>query len=106
MGGGEHLTSKLEKYIGEAIENIRKDREVTNELLTDLIQFIAKNEQNHKDVGLTAAKYVETLQRSNEQLVKISAIMQKEQKEKSNFDFTSADKNNLYDLIKKEETEE
>ena len=68
--------------------------------------FIAQNEQNHKEVGLTAAKYVETLQRSNEQLVKISAIVQKERKESSNFAFTVNDKDNLYDLIKKRETEE
>ena len=100
MGGGEHLTSKLEKYIGEAIENIRKDREVTNELLTDLIQFIAKNEQNHKDVGLTAAKYVEKLQRSNEQLVKLTSIMAK--KADTSVELSEDDKRELFDVIQGE----
>ena len=95
------MTSKLQDFISEAIENIRNDREITNELLKDLMSFIAQNEQNHKEVGLTAAKYVETLQRSNEQLVKISAIVQKEKKESSNFTFSVNDKDNLYDLIKK-----
>ena len=100
------MSTKLQQHILEAIDNIRKDREVTNELLKDLLQFIAKSEHNHKDVGLIAAKYVETLQRSNEQLVKISAIMQKDQKESSNFDFSMNDRENLYDLIKKEDSEE
>ena len=97
------MTTKLEKYIYEAIDNIRSDREITNELLKDLLQFIAKDEHNHKDVGLTAAKYVETLQRSNEQLVKISALIQKDHKESSSFDFSTHDKDNLYDMIKKED---
>ena len=99
------MSKKLDEYIAEAIANVRNDRQVTNELLKDLMQFLAKNEQNHKEVGLTAAKYVETLQRSNEQLVKISAIMQKEQKESTNFNFSASDKNNLYDLIKEDEEE-
>ena len=105
MGGGEYL-SKLDKYIHEAIKNIRDDRETTKELLNDLVQYIAKNEQNHKEVGLTAAKYLETLQRSNEQLVKISGIVQKEQKENTNFNFSMNDKNNLYDLISEDKDEE
>ena len=98
--------SKLDKYIQEAIENVRDDRETTKELLNDLVQYIAKNEQNHKEVGLTAAKYLETLQRSNEQLVKISGIVQREQKDNTNFNFSMNDKNNLYDLISEDKDEE
>ena len=94
------MSKKLDKYIAEAVKNIRNDRETTQELLKDLMQFIAKDEHNHKEVGLTAAKYVETLQRSNEQLVKISSIVQKEHKENSSFVLSTNDKNNLYDLIK------
>ena len=100
------MSKKLDKYIAEAIKNIRNDRETTQELLKDLMQFIAKDEHNHKEVGLTAAKYVETLQRSNEQLVKISSIVQKEQKENSSFVLSTNDKNNLYDLINNKETED
>ena len=57
----------------EALGNIRDDREQTKELLKDLIRYIAAAEDRHREVGLTAAKYVETLQRSNEQLVKIAS---------------------------------
>ena len=97
------MSEKLDKYISEAIENIRNDRETTKELLDDLVQYIAKNEQNHKEVGLTAAKYLETLQRSNEQLVKLSAIVQKERKENTNFNFSMSDRDNLYNIIKEDE---
>ena len=96
------MSSKLSKYIEEVTDNIRQDREVTKELLNDIIQYIAKNEQNHREVGLTAAKYVETLQRSNEQLVKLAGIIQKDEKDTSAFSLSSGDKDQLYDMINKE----
>jgi hypothetical protein len=44
------------------------------------------------------AKYVETLQRSNEQLVKISGLLQKKTGSEQNL--TDEDKSELFDLIK------
>ena len=67
----------------EALDNIREDRTQTKELLADLIKYIGGAEDRHRDVGLTAAKYVETLQRSNEQLVKIAALRQKGERQTS-----------------------
>jgi len=64
----------------EALDNIREDREQTKDLLSDLIKYLGGAEDRHRDVGLTAAKYVETLQRSNEQLVKIAGLKQKNEK--------------------------
>ena len=49
-------------------------------------------------------KYVETLQRSNEQLVKIASLMQKQKS--SSFEFSSSDKDQLYDIINDKEKEE
>ena len=71
----------FEKYVSEAIVNIRADRALTSALLTDLFKEIKKsnNAETHKDLGLIASKYVETLQRSNEQLVKLTAILNKKQ---------------------------
>ena len=60
---------------------LEKIREQTKELLKDLVKYIAASEDRHRDVGVTAAKYVETLQRSNEQLVKIAGLKQKKRKE-------------------------
>lgn len=87
-------------YLKEAIDNIREDRDVTKELLDDVLQFLAKGESTHRDVGLTAAKYVETLQRSNEQLVKISGLMLKQESKETNVSLSDMDKDNIYDMIK------
>ena len=92
--------SKLESYISEAIDNIRNDRKVTKALLDDLIQYMAKEESRHRDVGLTAAKYLETLQRSNEQLVKVSGIVAKKT---TSSGLTADDKEEIYDIKKGEQ---
>ena len=88
----------LEKYLSEAVENIHNDRKVTNDLLKDVMRYLAANDANHEKVGAVAAKYVETLQRSNEQLVKVVSLMQK-RTNKSN-DFTDEDKAEIFELLK------
>lgn len=91
---------KTEKYIEEAIKNIRDDRDITRRLLDDVMVYLSKGEERHKEVGLTAAKYVETLQRSNEQLVKISALLQR--KESKQVGLSSDDKKDIFDLIQRD----
>ncbi len=95
---------RLDDYILEVTDNVRDDREVTKELLQDILQYLAKNEENHKYVGMVAAKYVETLQRSNEQLVKISSILQKSGVN-SGFEMSLDDKDRIYDLINDKDEE-
>jgi hypothetical protein len=88
----------LDHYLGKAIKNIQDDREVTRELLDDVIRYIGKNEENHKFVGQTAAKYVETLQRSNEQLVRVSSLIQKQQAGLST-GLSDDDKSDIFDML-------
>jgi hypothetical protein len=88
----------LEAYIDEAIKNIRSDRAITMTLLIELMDYIKKDEDRRESVGTIAAKYVETLQRSNEQLVKISGLLQK--KSGADQGLTEEDKSELFDLIK------
>ena len=76
---GQRLKN-LESYIQEAIKNIRNDRDVTSTLLADL----------------------ETLQRSNEQLVKLTSILSK--KQDSSIRLDEQDKNELFDIIQGEAT--
>jgi len=90
---------KLEKYIDEAIKNIRTDRDVTRRLLDDVMVYLSKSDERHREVGVTAAKYVETLQRSNEQLVKVAALIQK--KETKQEGLTDFDKAEIFDLLQK-----
>lgn len=90
---------KLDNLIIQTIDNIESDRAVTSKLLTDLVIFMAKTgDSAHQQVGHIAAQYVETLQRSNEQLVKIASIVQK--KDGYSKDLSSLEKDNLFDVIK------
>ena len=86
-------------YIEESIKNIRDDRSVTNILLTDLLLEMKKTSdlENHRQLGLIASKYVETLQRSNEQLVKITAILNK--RPDTSVELNDEDKEELFNLI-------
>ena len=94
------MSKKVEDHLKEAIENIREDRKITRELLDDAIKFVAKDEARHQQIGMTLAKYVETLQRSNEQIVRIATLLSKNEKSEG---LTDDDMENIYSLIKKEE---
>ena len=89
--------SKDKKFIDEIVNNIRDDREITRELLDDAIKWLSKDESRHREIGIVMSKYVETLQRSNEQLVKVVAIMKKNS-HRSN-ELTTKDKEELFDMI-------
>lgn len=87
----------LEDYIEKVVKNITEDRATTKVLLMDLMKWMQQAEERQKEVGIIAAKYLETLQRSNEQLVRISGLIQKEQKQESGI--TDEDKRELFDMI-------
>jgi len=95
--------SKIDKLLEESITNIRDDRAVTSDLLIDIVKHLKKDPVNHQYVGAVAAKYLETLQRSNEQLVKITTILQKQNN--TSIKLTDDDKNEIYDLINNPESE-
>ena len=91
---------KSKKHIEEAINNIREDREITRELLDDAIKYLSVDDARHKDIGFTLAKYVETLQRSNEQLVKLCGLMSKKE---TTDQLTDKDFSQIFDQIQKSE---
>ena len=94
----------LESFIDQATENITEDRAATKSLLMGLLKYMQVGDDRHKEVGLIAAKYLETLQRSNEQLVKLAALIQKN----SNADdfISEEDRQELFDLINDKSGEE
>ena len=98
MGRGKDLDS----YIEELTRNISEDRATVKLFLTDLIADSKKPDLTHQEVGFIAAKYIETLQRSNEQLVKIATLVQKDTKASS--ELTLEDKQELFDLIIEQES--
>jgi len=90
--------SNILDYIDQATKNITEDRAATKTLLMNLMKYLQISDDRHKEVGLVAAKYLETLQRSNEQLVKLAALLQK--KDSTSNEISDQDKQELFDLIK------
>lgn len=95
MGKRKHLNSQ--NFIDEATENIKNDRALTTDLLIHLTNYMKGSEDRHQSCGPVAAKYLETLQRSNEQFVKLASLVSK--REDSGNSLSSIDKSELYDLI-------
>ncbi len=91
------MSKKLENFIERANQNIVEDRAATKTLLMTIMKYMQTGDDRHREVGLIAAKYLETLQRSNEQLVKLASLMQKG--EKSSDGISEQDREDLFDLI-------
>jgi|TARA_R110000824_G_scaffold134984_1_gene297991 hypothetical protein len=87
----------LDVLLDEALGNIRSDRKIATEFLNEIANQIAADPDNNRALSPVAAKHIETLQRSNEQLVKIISITQKEKTEQVSL--SEEDKNNLFDII-------
>ena len=96
MGKGKHLNSK--KLIEQALENVEDDRAMASTLLIELMKILKTDETKHQYSGPVAAKYLETLQRSNEQMVKLATLLSK--KEGSTSGLSALEKSDIYDLIK------
>jgi len=90
----------LDILIDEALGNIRDDRKVAREFLNEVANQIANDPEQNKYLSPVAAKHVETMQRSNEQLVKIISLTQKKQIQ--NTSLSEEDKKDLFDLIQSE----
>tara|TARA_R100001594_G_scaffold91163_1_gene125464 strand:+ start:1318 stop:1611 length:294 start_codon:yes stop_codon:yes gene_type:complete len=90
----------LNNLVDEALDNIRNDRKLAREFLNELANEIAKDPDNNRSLSPVAAKHVETMQRSNEQLVKIIAIKQKQSNQEVGL--TEDDKATLFDMIQEE----
>ena len=88
----------LKNYIDQATKNITDDRAATQSLLVNLMKFIQGSDDRHRELGMVAAKYLETLQRSNEQLVKLASLLQKG--ESKSDEITESDREEIFNLIK------
>ena len=88
------------ELLEEAVINIREDRGLTYELINELRADLATSRVTHKEVGFTAAKYMETLQRSNEQLIKAVALMKKEKSASDSLNISDEEVDEILDIIK------
>tara|TARA_A100001515_G_scaffold23433_1_gene18062 strand:- start:46984 stop:47286 length:303 start_codon:yes stop_codon:yes gene_type:complete len=99
MGKRKHINSQ--EFIDEAIKNIRDDRAMASTLLVELVKILKSDETKHQNSGPVAAKYLETLQRSNEQLVKLASLISK--KESNSTNLSQFEKSEIYNLINESE---
>tara|TARA_R110002020_G_C16320495_1_gene774758 strand:- start:13493 stop:13798 length:306 start_codon:yes stop_codon:yes gene_type:complete len=100
---GKRRNLNLDDYIEETTTNIREDRAMAKSLLMDALTDMRVSDSARRELGSIAAKYIENLQRSNEQMVKLASLLQKQ---KSNqFGLTSDDKEQLFDLLNEPEDE-
>ena len=101
MGKGKRIASA--QFVEEAIDNVRKDRAMASTLLIELMKILKQDETKHQYSGPVAAKYLETLQRSNEQLVKLANLLSK--KENAATGLSPFEKSDIYEMIKEESDE-
>jgi polyribonucleotide nucleotidyltransferase len=94
------MSNDLNDLLDEALDNIRSDRDLAREFLNEIANVIATDAKQNQYLSPVAAKHIETMQRSNEQLVKIIGIKQKRTTE--SLELTDEDKDNLFDLIQGE----
>tara|TARA_R110002012_G_scaffold20407_3_gene72346 strand:+ start:12522 stop:12830 length:309 start_codon:yes stop_codon:yes gene_type:complete len=87
----------LDEYLEETTKNIREDRAMAKTLLMDVMADMAASATDRREMGPIAAKFVENLQRSNEQMVKLASILQRQKT--SSVGLTSDDKEQLFDLL-------
>jgi hypothetical protein len=94
---GKRRDISLQSYIEETTTNIREDRAMAKMLLMEVMADMKLSDAARKEMGPIAAKYVENLQRSNEQMVKLTSVLQRQ---KSNqVGLTEDDKEQLFDLL-------
>ena len=91
------MSNKLDDLLDEALDNIRSDRDLAREFLNEIATVISADSEQNKYLSPVAAKHIETMQRSNEQLVKIIGLKQKTAVE--SLELSEEDKDNLFDLI-------
>ena len=90
----------LEDYLEETTTNIREDRAMAKTLLMEVMADMAASPMDRREMGPIAAKFVENLQRSNEQMVKLASILQRQKT--SQVGLSDDDKEQLFDLLNEE----
>ena len=93
----------LEDYIVETTTNIREDRAMAKSLLMDALTDMKVSDSARRELGSIAAKYVENLQRSNEQMVKLAALLQRQSS--NQVGLSADDKEQLFDLLNEDQEE-
>ncbi len=96
----KRLNLNLDEYLEETTKNIREDRAMAKTLLMDVMSDMKASSAERREMGPIAAKFVENLQRSNEQMVKLALILQRQKT--TNVGLSDDDKDQLFDILREE----
>lgn len=87
------MTKKFEKLVDEALKNAKKDRDLAGsafEKMKGIFDQVDLDDPNTLQsvmlTGQQAVKLIESMSRSNEQILKAAQLMQKEEASAKNFD--------------------
>jgi len=94
-----------EQLAEEAIANIREDRGKADILITKILEDIKDGKTNHQSAGMVLSKHLEVMQRSNEQLVKLTSLFKKTDAHAFS-GFSDMERNEIFDVIKEDQQEE
>lgn len=70
--------SKFEETLKKAEKNIDKDRLLANTMINSLLEYVGENNERYQVVGVVIGKYMDNLQKSNEQLIKVASLREKQ----------------------------
>ncbi len=96
------MAYEVDKLLKEAIDNVKGDRAYGIKLLNDLIVLMGSQNdlETHRRLGEIASQYLETLQRSNDQLVKLTVVASKVNKDEEG-GLTKKELDQLYSELNK-----
>ena len=93
------MSNDPRKLADDAINNINEDRGQAKFFITKYLEEISDGKTTYKEAGHIIAKFLETLQRSNEQLVKLTSLFERSHSTTS-LEFSEAEKQKIFDTIK------
>ena len=107
MSNNKHAKDiKLNELIEQIYDNALDDREKAIDLFDDLYTNLNGQMINHANAGLIIAKYLERLNKVNDQLLKLAEMIQVgnlEEKRQNTKSMTDNDKEEIFEMIKKRE---
>jgi|AntAceMinimDraft_5_1070358.scaffolds.fasta_scaffold83055_2 hypothetical protein len=98
--------SKLKEILEKTLTSIDSDRTDAKQMFDDIASHIGKSADKYATLGLTAAKFLETLQKSNEQRVKLLSIFSSRLEDEDDFGEVSKEEADaIYEQFEEEENE-
>ena len=98
--------SKIKDLMIDTLASIDSDRKHAEDLLKDAAVELGKSVDKYRDIGPVAAKFLEALQRSNEQRIKLIGILAKKIDEDEFGDVSGEEATELYEEFEEEDSKD